>query len=76
MATKESYALVLGFKNSKEKTCTITIDNVSDSLTQENITPVMDAMLADNIMVTSTGDDLVSKAFAKVIAKTETEYKY
>ncbi|MPQ44199.1 DUF2922 domain-containing protein [Clostridium tarantellae] len=76
MAVKQAYALVLGFKNSKKKTCTITIDNVKEDLTQDNITPVMDAILADNIIITSTGDDLVSKVFAKVVAKTETDYQY
>lgn len=62
--------LMLGFINTTGKTVSITIPEPKDTLTQADCTAAMDTIIAKNIFLTS-GGELVSKSYAKVIDTTE-----
>ncbi|MGL5245333.1 MAG: DUF2922 domain-containing protein [Sarcina sp.] len=69
---KQVFSLALGFKNAQGKTTVITIDNCKEDITKAEAITCMDALLKDNIIVTS-GGDLVSKVSARLIVKAETD---
>ena len=62
--------LMLGFTNTAGKTVSITIPEPKATLAQADCTAAMDAIIAKNIFST-TGGELVSKLYAKVIDTTE-----
>lgn len=60
--------LVMSFKNSDGKVTNITLKNVKESLTQEEVQGAMDIILSSNIFET-TGGTLVSKVRGEVVEK-------
>ena len=66
------YTLNMVFLTSGGKKTTFSIADVKSSLTDAEVNTLMQAILAQNIFTTSSGD-LVSKSSAAIVAKTVTE---
>ncbi len=64
---KELY-LVMSFKNTEGKTTNITLRNVREGVTQEEVQGVMDTIVTANIFE-SAGSSLVSKVRGEVVEK-------
>lgn len=60
--------LVMSFKNLEGKVTNITLKNVKEPLTQEEVQGAMDIILSSNIFET-TGGALVSKVRGEVVEK-------
>ncbi|KNZ40600.1 MULTISPECIES: DUF2922 domain-containing protein [Acetobacterium] len=67
------YKLVMVFKNSEDKSTTMTISEADPTVTQANAVAAMDAILAANIFQPN-GLTLVSKVDCKLVATTESDF--
>ena len=61
--------LIMGFLNEEGKKVSIRVNGVKDTLTQSEISPVMDTIISNNIFQ-STGGDLKVKDYADMVDKT------
>jgi len=64
--------LRMSFLNQGGNNVTISLDNPKEALTAAEVQAAMDLIIARNIF-TSSGGDLISKAYARVIDTTTTE---
>ena len=64
--------LRMSFLNQGGNNVTISLDNPKEDLTAAEVQAAMDLIIARNIF-TSSGGDLISKAYARVIDTTTTE---
>ena len=64
--------LRMSFLNQGGNNVTISLDNPKEDLTAAEVQTAMDLIIARNIF-TSSGGDLISKAYARVIDTTTTE---
>ena len=64
--------LRMSFLNQGGNNVTISLDNPKEALTAAEVQTAMDLIIARNIF-TSSGGDLISKAYARVIDTTTTE---
>jgi hypothetical protein len=62
----------MSFLNQGGNNVTISLDNPKEDLTAAEVQTAMDLIIARNIF-TSSGGDLISKAYARVIDTTTTE---
>ena len=62
-------SLILGFLNEVGKKVSIKVNGVKDTLTQLEISTVMDSIILENIFL-STGGDLKVKDYADMVDKT------
>jgi len=68
-----TYKLVMVFKNSDDKSTTLTISDADPAVTQAAAVAAMDAIVAADIFQPS-GLTLVSKTDCKLIATTESDF--
>ena len=66
------YTLNMVFLTAGSKKVTFSVSDVKETLSDAEANTLMDAILAQNIFSTSSGD-LVKKDSAKIVAKTVTE---
>lgn len=67
------YSLVMTFKTAGDSKANVTVKDVWPLINKENITTLMDTIIAQNIFETKTGD-LVAKLSAKIIKNDADEY--
>ncbi|MCM8709591.1 DUF2922 domain-containing protein [Clostridium sp. SYSU_GA19001] len=61
-------SLVMSFMNEAGRKVSIRLDGIGDTVTQEQVSLVMDAIIANNIFE-STGGDLKVKDSAQIVLK-------
>lgn len=66
---KELY-LVLSFKNAGGSITKITLKNIKEDVTEEEVQNLMEKIVTANIFVVSKGGDLVSKVKGEIVEKT------
>jgi hypothetical protein len=66
------YSLNMEFLTSGSKKVTFTVSGVKDTLTDAEANTLMDAIIAQNIFTTTSGD-LVKKSAAHIVAKQSKE---
>ena len=62
-------SLILGFLNEEGKKVSVKVNGIKDTLTQLEISTVMDAIILENIFQ-SSGGDLKVKDYADIIDRT------
>ena len=62
-------SLILGFLNEEGKKVSVRVNGVKDTLTQSEISAVMDTIITENIFE-STGGDFKVKDYADMVDKT------
>lgn len=68
------YSLNMVFVTEKGSKASLTISGVKASITKAEVDTLMDAIIAKNVFLTTTGA-LVSKDSAQLVAKTVTKYE-
>jgi hypothetical protein len=68
------YSLNMEFLTSGSKKVTFTVSGVKDNLTDAEANTLMDAIIAQNIFTTTSGD-LVKKSAAHIVSKQSKEIK-
>lgn len=66
-------SLSMSFVTSGGKKTSISLSNVKDSITSEQASSAMDAVIKSNIFTSSDGSDFVSKDSAVVVDRETTE---
>lgn len=70
---KEKY-LVMSFKNEGGSTSKITLKNIKEDASEEEVQNLMDSILTSNIFI-SKGGDLVSKVKGEIVEKTTESFE-
>ena len=70
---KELY-LVMSFKNAGGSITKITLKNIKEDVTEEEVQNLMDSILTSNIFI-SKGGDLVSKVKGEIVEKTTESFE-
>ena len=68
------YSLNMVFVTEKGSKASLTISGVKAAITKAEVDTLMDAIIAKNVFLTTTGA-LVSKDSAQLVAKTVTKYE-
>ncbi|MGL4730930.1 MAG: DUF2922 domain-containing protein [Clostridium sp.] len=65
--------LVMTFITEEGSKSNVTLKNVKDGVTSEEVSALMDSIIGKNILISSKGD-LIKKSSAKLVETTKTEY--